>query len=75
VIPVLANHGENSPPGSVIYIVKDQDKKIIMGWDFLSLPNVDENLLSRIVLIELYWRLLCFVMKNKVVSSLLHLDL
>jgi phosphoribosyl 1,2-cyclic phosphodiesterase len=45
VIPVLANHGNNSPPGSVIYIVKYQDKKIIMGWDFLSLPNVEENLL------------------------------
>jgi phosphoribosyl 1,2-cyclic phosphodiesterase len=45
VIPVLANHGDNSPSGSVIYIVKYQDKKIIMGWDFLSLPNVDENLL------------------------------
>ena len=45
VIPVLANHGNNSPSGSVIYIVKYQDKKIIMGWDFLSLPNVEENLL------------------------------
>jgi phosphoribosyl 1,2-cyclic phosphodiesterase len=45
VIPVLANHGDNSPPGSVIYIVKYQDKKIIMGWDFLSLPNIEENLL------------------------------
>jgi len=45
VIPVLANHGNNSPSGSVIYIVMYQGKKIIMGWDFLSLPNVDENLL------------------------------
>ena len=45
VIPVLANHGDNSPPGSVIYIVKYQDKKIIMGWDFLSLPSIEENLL------------------------------
>lgn len=45
VIPVLANHGDNSPSGSVIYIVNYQDKKIIMGWDFLSLPNVNENLL------------------------------
>jgi phosphoribosyl 1,2-cyclic phosphodiesterase len=45
VIPVLANHGDNSPSGSVIYIVNYQDKKIIMGWDFMSLPNVDENLL------------------------------
>lgn len=45
VIPVLANHGDNSPSGSVIYIVMYQDKKIVMGWDFLSLPNVDENLM------------------------------
>jgi phosphoribosyl 1,2-cyclic phosphodiesterase len=45
VIPVVANHGDNSTPNSVIYVVKYQDKKIIMGWDFLSLPNADENLL------------------------------
>jgi hypothetical protein len=45
VIPVLANHGDNSPSGYVIYIINYQDKKIIMGWDFLSLPNVHENLL------------------------------
>jgi hypothetical protein len=43
VIPILAYHGDNSPPGSVIYIVKLLDKKIIIGWDFLSLPNVNEN--------------------------------
>ena len=45
VIPVVANHGDNHSPSTVIYIVKYHDKKIIMGWDFLSLPNVDENLL------------------------------
>ena len=45
VIPVPANHGENTPPGSVIYVIKFQDKKIIMGWDFLTLINVDENLM------------------------------
>ena len=47
VIPILAYHGDNSPPGSVIYILKLPDKKkIIIGWDFLSLPddNVDQNL-------------------------------
>ncbi|MFL6317468.1 MAG: MBL fold metallo-hydrolase, partial [Nitrososphaeraceae archaeon] len=44
VTPILADHGDNSPPGSVIYIVKLLDKKIIIGWDFLSLPNADENL-------------------------------
>jgi phosphoribosyl 1,2-cyclic phosphodiesterase len=43
VIPVLAHHGDNSPVGSVIYILKYLDKKVIIGWDFLSLPNVDEN--------------------------------
>ena len=45
VIPVLASHGENSPPGSVIYVVRIKGRKIIFGWDFLSLPNTDESLL------------------------------
>jgi len=44
VTAVLADHGENSPPGSVIYIIRIQDRKIICGWDFLSLPNVDEKI-------------------------------
>lgn len=46
VIPILAYHGDNSPPGSVIYILKLQDRrKIIIGWDFLSLADdVDQNL-------------------------------
>ncbi|HXP52357.1 MAG TPA: MBL fold metallo-hydrolase, partial [Bacteroidia bacterium] len=45
VTPVLASHGENSPPGSVIYVVMTKGKKMIFGWDFLSLPSVDESLL------------------------------
>ena len=45
VMPILADHGENSPPGSVIYIVNLANRKVIVGWDFLSLPNVNENLL------------------------------
>jgi phosphoribosyl 1,2-cyclic phosphodiesterase len=45
VTSVLASHGENSPPGSVIYVVITNGKKIIFGWDFLSLPNSDEFLL------------------------------
>jgi phosphoribosyl 1,2-cyclic phosphodiesterase len=45
VTAILADHVDNSSPGSVIYLVKLQDKKIIVGWDFLSLPNVNENLL------------------------------
>ena len=45
VMPILSHHGENSPTGSVIYIVKLPNQKVIVGWDFLSLPNIDENLL------------------------------
>jgi phosphoribosyl 1,2-cyclic phosphodiesterase len=45
VMPILSYHGENAPPGSVIYIVKLANRKVIVGWDFLSLPNADENLL------------------------------
>ncbi|MGB6671854.1 MAG: MBL fold metallo-hydrolase, partial [Candidatus Nitrosopolaris sp.] len=41
VTAVIADHGEHSPPGSVIYIITIQDRKIICGWDFLSLPNAD----------------------------------
>jgi phosphoribosyl 1,2-cyclic phosphodiesterase len=45
VTPLLASHGENSPSGSVIYVVITKGKKIIFGWDFASLPTSDEFLL------------------------------
>jgi phosphoribosyl 1,2-cyclic phosphodiesterase len=45
IIPLLADHGANSPVGSVIYLVKITNRKIIIGWDFLSLPQTDETLL------------------------------
>jgi phosphoribosyl 1,2-cyclic phosphodiesterase len=45
IMPVLANHDTNSPSSSVIYILTALGRKIIIGWDFLSLPNVNENLL------------------------------
>jgi phosphoribosyl 1,2-cyclic phosphodiesterase len=45
IIPLLADHGTNSPVGSVIYLVKITNRKIIIGWDFLSLPQTDETLL------------------------------
>jgi mRNA degradation ribonuclease J1/J2 len=44
VTAVLADHGENSPPGSLIYILRIQDRKIICGWDFQLLPNLDEKI-------------------------------
>jgi transposase len=44
VMPVLADHGNNSQNGSIVYIVGVVDTKIIIGWDFLSLHNADPNL-------------------------------
>jgi phosphoribosyl 1,2-cyclic phosphodiesterase len=46
VIPISAYHGDNAPVGSVIYILRLPDnKKVIIGWDFLSLSDdVDQNL-------------------------------
>jgi phosphoribosyl 1,2-cyclic phosphodiesterase len=45
VIPLSVYHGDNSPPGSVIYVLKLPAKiKVIIGWDFLSLSDdVDQN--------------------------------
>ncbi len=44
VTPISAFHGDDSPSGSVIYIIKLSDTKVIIGWDFLSLPHVNENM-------------------------------
>jgi phosphoribosyl 1,2-cyclic phosphodiesterase len=45
VTPISAYHGDSAPEGSVIYILRLPDnKKVIIGWDFLSLPdNTDQN--------------------------------
>jgi phosphoribosyl 1,2-cyclic phosphodiesterase len=45
VVPISAYHGDDAL-GSVIYILRFPDnKKVIMGWDFLSLTDdVDQNL-------------------------------
>jgi phosphoribosyl 1,2-cyclic phosphodiesterase len=45
ITPISTYHGENAPKGSVIYILRLPDnKKVIMGWDFLSLPDdIDQN--------------------------------
>jgi phosphoribosyl 1,2-cyclic phosphodiesterase len=45
IMPILSYHGEDSPPGSVIYVVNVFDKKIIIGWDFLSLLDASESIL------------------------------
>ncbi len=45
IMSVSAYHGEDSPPGSAMYVVNVFEKKIIVGWDFLSLPDVNETIL------------------------------
>jgi phosphoribosyl 1,2-cyclic phosphodiesterase len=50
VTPISVLHydyNSDSPlPGCVIYVIQLPDKKkIVIGWDFLSINNVDENLL------------------------------
>jgi L-ascorbate metabolism protein UlaG (beta-lactamase superfamily) len=45
IMPVSSYHGQDSPAGSVIYIINIFEKKIIVGWDFLSLPDVNETVL------------------------------
>jgi mRNA degradation ribonuclease J1/J2 len=41
VEPVLAQHG--NAPGAVIYIIKARSKKIVIGWDFESLPGAEQG--------------------------------
>jgi hypothetical protein len=41
VVPIAADH--SGLPGSVIYVIKTKDSKIIAGWDFSSLPGVDQS--------------------------------
>lgn len=38
--PILAQHG--NLPGAVIYIIKVRSMKIVIGWDFESLPGADQ---------------------------------
>jgi L-ascorbate metabolism protein UlaG (beta-lactamase superfamily) len=45
IVAFQAYHGNESPDGAVIYVVNILNMKIIMGWDFLSLPEVNENIL------------------------------
>src|SRR5919112_3748626 len=46
VTPVSTYHGDSGPAGSVTYILRLPDKKkVIMGWNFLSLSeDADQNL-------------------------------
>jgi hypothetical protein len=47
VIPVAADNVGDQPglPGSVIYIIKAGERKIVAGWDFLKLRIDDESIL------------------------------
>lgn len=47
VTPVAAENSGDEPgfPGSVIYVIRIGDRKVIAGWDFLTLLNADQNLM------------------------------
>lgn len=48
IVPVAANNnaGDNQGfPGSVIYVVRSGNRKVIAGWDFISLQNVGADLM------------------------------
>jgi hypothetical protein len=47
IVPIAADNSGDNPgePGSAIYVITAGSKKVIAGWDFLKLVNVDENLL------------------------------
>ncbi|MGI0024699.1 MAG: hypothetical protein ACREA4_06080, partial [Nitrososphaera sp.] len=47
VVPIAADNSGDQPgvPGSVIYVITIEGRKIIAGWDFLKLPNGDERIL------------------------------
>jgi L-ascorbate metabolism protein UlaG (beta-lactamase superfamily) len=41
VEPILAQHG--NAPGAVVYIIRVRSKKIVIGWDFESLPGAEQG--------------------------------
>ena len=47
VISVAADNAGDQPglPGSVIYVIKAGERKIVAGWDFLKLRTDDESIL------------------------------
>ena len=45
IIAFQAYHGDESSGDAVIYVVNILNMKIIIGWDFLSLPQVNESIL------------------------------
>ncbi|AIF85314.1 putative Zn-dependent hydrolase of beta-lactamase fold [Candidatus Nitrososphaera evergladensis SR1] len=47
IVPVAADNAGDSPgfPGSVIYVIRAGDRKVIAGWDFLSLQNASADLM------------------------------
>ena len=45
IIAFQAYHGNESSDDSVIYVVNILNMKIIIGWDFLSLPEANESIL------------------------------
>jgi hypothetical protein len=47
VVPIAADNSGDRPglPGSVIYVIRAGERKVVAGWDFLKLINADESIL------------------------------
>jgi L-ascorbate metabolism protein UlaG (beta-lactamase superfamily) len=47
VVPIAADNAGDRPgmPGSVIYVIKAGERKVVAGWDFLKLINADNSIL------------------------------
>jgi phosphoribosyl 1,2-cyclic phosphodiesterase len=47
VTPLAADNAGDNPgsPGSVVYVVQADEKKIVAAWDFLTLPGANEKIL------------------------------
>jgi hypothetical protein len=47
VVPIAADNAGDQPgmPGSVIFVIKAGERKVVAGWDFLKLINPDNNAL------------------------------
>ncbi|HZT35764.1 MAG TPA: MBL fold metallo-hydrolase [Nitrososphaera sp.] len=47
IVPLAADNAGDSPgfPGSLIYVIRAGDRKVVAGWDFIKLQNADAELM------------------------------
>lgn len=47
IVPLAADNAGDSPgfPGSLVYVIRAGDRKVVAGWDFIKLQNADAELM------------------------------